>query len=381
MMKPWETPRTLRELGLVFLVLGACKADGESTMTPDDPSNSGGMGGTAVVSLMGSGGNTGRGGATSQTGNGGATSTPTVINGADGGTVDAPAKPSTSGPRDTTTDALFSLPVSDSGSGRRDMGPISTGTSVGGCAGDAGLVCDDFEAYDPTKSIPKTAWRTNLSNATLKLDGIRAFSGKQSVHILTNLEDPKGGAFRMADLQKSGAPLFPMAGNAFYGRMMMWLDAMPQGGVHWNNVHGSGKIPNSDRNASYAYGGMFAKLMAGYGQSNADGQTADCSKSAKVGLPEKKWFCFEWHFDGANDKAEMWIDGKAMTDVSINKKGSGCVTGKDGGDGLWHAPLFSSVTVGWQNYQLSSIPIETFLDDVAIDTNRVGCPPGPASIP
>jgi hypothetical protein len=294
--------------------------------------------------------------------------------------ADAPARPVDARPQTTSTRPPDTqdggIPLADAGPGKRDGGPIAAGTTIGGCAG-AGIACDDFESYTPGMALPRTAWRTAVSNATLSVDGTKAFSGKNSIHILTNLDAPGGAVGRTATITKTGGPLFPIANDNYYGRMMVWLQAMPQGGVHWNNVMSGGRVPNSDRTSSYDYGGMYAKIMAGYGESSPDGFIADCSRSSKRGVPEGRWFCMEWHFDGSADGMEYWIDGTPITDVSIVKKGSACVTGKNGGDGLWHAPLFSSLTIGWQNYQLSPIPIEMWLDDFAVDGKRVGCPPAP----
>jgi hypothetical protein len=36
-------------------------------------------------------------------------------------------------------------------------------------------------------------------------------------------------------------------------------------------------------------------------------------------------------------------------------------------------PQFTNVWVGWQEYQPTTEPFEMWLDEVAIDTSRIGC--------
>jgi hypothetical protein len=40
----------------------------------------------------------------------------------------------------------------------------------------------------------------------------------------------------------------------------------------------------------------------------------------------------------------------------------------------WTAPVFSNLTIGWQQYQASSGPLELWLDDLVVDKTRIGCP-------
>ncbi|HET6283923.1 MAG TPA: hypothetical protein VFH73_23410 [Polyangia bacterium] len=44
---------------------------------------------------------------------------------------------------------------------------------------------------------------------------------------------------------------------------------------------------------------------------------------------------------------------------------------------LWKAPPFEKLSLGWYNAQPSAIAIEMWMDDVAVDTKRIGCPPAP----
>jgi hypothetical protein len=232
------------------------------------------------------------------------------------------------------------------------------------------LLSDDFESYEAGQP-PEPAWKTSVGGGTVAVDTARAYSGKKSVHFTTEA----GGKGRRALIGKDGPPLFPMAGNAFFGRAMVWVSDIPPPAVHWTNVKATGLVPGTDLTAQYNYGGMHEKLLGNYATTNAAGLQADCWKSSKSPLPTKRWVCLEWHYEGPRDRMRFWVDGAAVDDLTISDgKGDGCVRGKEGPDGLWHAPTFAGVRLGWEHYQTSPIAIEMWLDDAAIGAERIGCP-------
>ena len=105
----------------------------------------------------------------------------------------------------------------------------------------------------------------------------------------------------------------------------------------------------------------------------------DCSSQAPTGWPEKRWVCVEWQFDGSKDELHHWFDGKPLTDIDIIQKGKYCTNGAGGTP--WHSPSFSALILGWAHYQTSPIPIEMWMDDLVISSQRIGCPPAPAATP
>jgi hypothetical protein len=238
-------------------------------------------------------------------------------------------------------------------------------------------VCDDFESY-PLGSDLSPNWTTELMGGTLQVDTSKPFRGVKGVRITTTLspanEPPRtnGGPLRAATLIKQGAPLFPIAGNSFYGRVMIWLTDMPPGGVHFSNIEASGKFPDG-RLVKYGEGGMFQKLMAGYTirpSSEFDLPTVDCATTSDMGVPVKRWVCVEWQFNGTSDEMHLWFDGQPQTQVDVVKTGGSCPV-------PWKAPPFDKLFLGWRHSQPSSINVEMWMDDVVIDTKRVGCPPAP----
>ncbi len=339
----------------VCLALGAaCGGGGGSPGATGGTSGSPGGGGSTST-----GGAIGTGGVTSTGGTGGVTST-----GGAGGVT------GTGGATDTGG-------VTGTG------GATSTGGAAGGSAGTGGsggaasvacpagaLLCDDFESYGSATDLA-AAWKVTATAATLTVDGSKPFGGSaKSVHVSAPGGTPVG------TLVKENAPLFPIAGNVYYGRMMMWLTKAPTGAVHWNNVQSAGYLPNSTQWSKYGWGGMYGTILAGYTIRTmpTDMQAVvDCSKPSKMALPEKKWTCLEWEFDGVGNALHLWLDGKLLDDADVIKTGTQCVTPKPPND-TWQAPTFANLTLGWAQYQSSNVAIDFWMDDVALATTRVGCP-------
>jgi hypothetical protein len=230
------------------------------------------------------------------------------------------------------------------------------------------LLCEDFESYAPGSNLAPT-WTTDLTGGTLAVDATKPFAGTKGLHIKAD-----ANASSLLQIVKQGAPLFPVAKNAFYGRMMIWLTQMPTGAVHFNTVQANGLMPGTGQIAKYAYGAMYARFMAGYTvrPSETALPTIDCGKSGTTGYPEKSWACAEWQFDGPSNEMHYWIEGKAQTSVDVVKVGGGC-TGTQPAGGVWQSPTFNKLMLGWYAQPFPT-PIEVWIDDIVIGTERVGCP-------
>jgi hypothetical protein len=273
----------------------------------------------------------------------------------------------------------FGLPAGrDAGSGGPEAAPGATpaGPLNPDCPAGA-LFCDDFESYPLGASLAPN-WTTQLVNGQVQVETSRPHRGAKSVRLTTTLSPTNepartnGGPLRAATLIKEGAPLFPLPNNAFFGRAMIWLTQMPPGGVHFSNVEALGRLPDGTL-AKYGEGGMYGKLLAGYTirpMTELDQPTVDCSRSATTGLPEGRWVCLEWQFDGGHDEMHEWLDGVLQTGVDVVEQAGGCSV-------AWKGPTFDKVYLGWRHAQPSSIDTEMWMDDVVLHTARVGCPGPP----
>jgi hypothetical protein len=176
-------------------------------------------------------------------------------------------------------------------------------------------------------------------------------------------------AYERAYFTVAGAPAFPLNGNVMFGRMMIWLTAAPTMTTHWTNVQGEGQVSGQSYRAFTRYGGQVSmQLMANY---DTSGVASDCWQHSQTTIPVQRWACFEWRFDGPNDEMDFWLDGTAITDLTVVGQGSGCINNGTGGH--WYLPAYDTLSLGWEHYQ-TSIPIDMWIDDVAVDSKRIGCP-------
>ena len=187
------------------------------------------------------------------------------------------------------------------------------------------LLCDDFERGEPGDP-PAGPWLVSTERARVELREGRSHSGSQAVHMITEGGE---GSYRRAFISITGAPLFPLEGKAMWGRMMVWLDRVPEGSVHWTQIEGAGPVPDAGYRALYRYGGMHdGRLMANY---ETEGVASDCWQNGQTPMPTQRWVCMQWRFDGATDAMELWLDGAPVEGVSVKGSGQGCIEQTDGG--------------------------------------------------
>jgi hypothetical protein len=258
--------------------------------------------------------------------------------------------------------------------------PGSGGTGAGGCG--AAVFCDDFESYT-TGSAPGGNWKTQTNMGAVAVDGTQKHSGSKSVKFTTQSASGTKTAF----MKLMGSPVFPAPMNTFYGRMMFYLQAGPTSSVHWTFVQAGGVVPDQtpSYHAVYRYGGQMpvmngstfqgSQLMASYDTPDSysgTGPSSDCyQQSNAVVAPMGTWSCVEWKFDGMNNALQIWLDGKAIDELTIMGHSMGCVN--QGANYTWLAPTFADLELGWESYQQDDART-LWIDDVAIGPDRLNCP-------
>ncbi len=262
------------------------------------------------------------------------------------------------------------------------------GSAAGGAAGSAAgtdaigtgdpcvtaIFCDDFEGYTTAPTAPWTA-RTSSGSVTIDTD---PSTGNQSVKLTTTAASSATAMIRLA-----GAELFPVEGNVVYGRMLWKVDAAPTTSVHWTMIQGLGVVPGQTYHAVYRYGGQVpiangSQMMANYDTPDwySDKTTpgSDCwFHSNGFAVPENRWECFEWKFDGPANTMKLWTNTNPQSDLTVVGHGDGCVNAP--ALSPWTAPTFTSFDLGWESYQADT-PRTVWIDEVVISTTRAGCPVG-----
>lgn len=247
------------------------------------------------------------------------------------------------------------------GGGGSGGGAAGAGAGGGNGACNGALFCDDFEAYTDAPGAPWMVQKNAQGNVII--DGAQHRSGTKAVKFTTT------GTMSYQQAFMSLTKIFPVAQNAFYGRMMMYATKAANDGVHWTMIQGEGAATGGITNAKVRYGGQQQKsLMANY---DSTGKKSDCWQHSATKMPEAKWACMEWYFDGATNTQKFWLDGNAVNDLTVMGVGEGCLSNET--DNKWVFPTFSKVSLGWESYQTDD-PREVWIDDVALGTSKIGCP-------
>lgn len=270
-------------------------------------------------------------------------------------------------------------------------GPVeyaTTGDDTAACQ--SATFCDGFESATAAQA-PLLPWSAAQSSGSVVVDTLRVFRGTQAVKATTLATVRSGATYKRALLGLSGAPVIPVQGNAFYGRMMFYLESVPQTSLHWTFLAATGPIAGQDYTSTYRYGGQLpitdggtfqgSQLMANYDTNDwyatpKRGPNTDCYKHAEAQVvPVGRWSCAEWFFDGSNNQMKLWLDGTELTDIDIDGKGAGCtgVDAKDVPDYPWTGPTISRIDMGWESY-LADDERTIWIDDVVIGPTQVGCP-------
>jgi hypothetical protein len=231
--------------------------------------------------------------------------------------------------------------------------PPDAGAATAVTACGSGSTCFDFEGGTAGQG-PGAPWSGRGA-----IDSTRPFSGKSSLRVSAGDDS----AFATV-----AAPFFPVAGNEYFGRVMTWTAEVPSG--RWTFIKSRGRSVEKGFQAEYTYGGAGKKIVANY--DTPGGPSTDCSKNGGE-FPVGKWVCMEWHFKGASNELELWIDGVADGARVVGGQGDSCVgngTGK-----IWYAPNFNDLQLGYAIYSGGSGSRSVWFDDLALSpSGRIGCP-------
>ncbi len=292
-------------------------------------------------------------------GQGGAAGSSTGAGGAAGGAGDG----GTGGTAGSATDGGSTADAEREGGGTSDGGD--------GCA--SALYCDNFDSYT-SPGNPGGMWKTSTQpGGMVSVDTMHAFSGTKAVHVM----DPGNAAYERAFISLEGAPVFPLANNTMFGRMMIYVTRRPTTTVHYSLISGEGsKVPGFPNLTAgyYRYGAQIngSQFLAQY-DVQPSGQ-ADCAQRAQVSLMLNKWSCIEWRFDGTLKEMDLWLDGTIIPALSVRQMAPNgkAACQNQNWSGIWEPPTFDAIRLGWQHYQQG--PGEAWIDDVAVDTKKIGCP-------
>jgi len=263
--------------------------------------------------------------------------------------------------------------------GKGGGGGNGGGAGASGSSGTAGAattscaelpLCDEFETY-AEGATPNGIW-SKQGGGSATVDTSRPHRGAQSVHIVTG-ESEQGRVW----LHTTSDRVFPT--RHMFGRLWMYLDALPTTEVHWDMIEGQGIADEPEAwddpfEIALRYGGQLDEnLLANFetpGSYGGDGPRTDCAKFSDTRMPFGRWACMEWEFDSDAEVMRFWLDGEIVDDLEVEKQGTQCIS--DETNGVWYYPTFESLNIGWREWWEAGTR-ELWIDDVAVAGERIGC--------
>jgi hypothetical protein len=259
-------------------------------------------------------------------------------------------------------------------SGAPDVGPagqrnLSTDRALflgaSRCAQAQVQLCEDFESG----TLDAATWKTNGGKPVI--DGLQSARGTKALHVTVN-----GNGLSSIRETKT----FPAVDNTYYGRMFVYFKSLPTPVTgftysHWTMLAASGTQVSGE----IRVGGQLQQAgnLWGVGTDNRTDPngTGDWTNSDKdpagkpMAVPAGQWMCIEWMHKGSTNETRFWWDG--VEHPSLHTVPST----PHGGNPTqpFILPQFTSVWLGWQEYQATTETFELWIDEIAIDKDRIGC--------
>ena len=279
--------------------------------------------------------------------------------------ADGATSPGTTSPGATssmpTEDSSTSAPDPSSSTGEegRDYGPERDEFFGDSRCDEADvLLCDGFEGTE----IDPALWEIVANGGTVQIVADEAARGGGSVHIqVTN-----GRGFLR------NTTVFPVAGDRYWGRMFIRVDRFSTvDWAHWTMAEAAGDGDGSLIRVGGQYNTNQGQNRWGVGSDG--GPTGDWTThdqdpdGSPIEPPEDEWICLEWLHDGSTDEALLFVD-------AIEHPSLATTSTMHGGNYVpYDLPSFTSVWFGWWQYQSDPAPFDVWIDEIAIDVERMGC--------
>ncbi len=214
--------------------------------------------------------------------------------------------------------------------------------------------CENFETPTEQGLLDPARWERPQGNAIVTRG--RANTGTGAMHIPAFT----GKGYHFFRTRKP----FPALEKAHFGRVFLWIEqaptTSPAKGSTWHfDVQKTGGKLSDGSDADIGFGGVVSHGLVREFYSNTFPYTWSHTGTEVADMPTKVWTCLEWQYDSEQGLVRYWSNGVALTSMSV--------------DGVKTLPRFTRVSPGWYEYHPTTTPWEIYLDDFAIDGNRIGC--------
>ncbi len=309
-------------------------------------------------------GGSGAAGASAGTGGGSGGSGGTIATGGSGGTIATGGIGA--GGRAGAGGASVALASGGSAGGAAAGGSYggAGGWSLGAasrCTGSPYAVCQDFEST-AEGATPGGDWSlpgTNYGVGTVVVASDYAARGSHSLKVTIPAGDKS--AEHYLQLKNLG----PLA-NGHFGRIFFRVHSPTTTPfVHWDLILGAGPYMGQNRRIRWGVTG------SGVGTSNGNWswiyniEQGDTGTGSSVHPIANTWMCVEWQWDASNQEVRFYFDDAEVQAFHLDTK-------LPNGTGL-QVPTFSTLSFGLAKYQATNADLVFWIDEIALDTQRIGC--------
>jgi hypothetical protein len=249
-------------------------------------------------------------------------------------------------------------------------GAVGTGGAAGWflgggsrCAGSAYVVCEDFEAT-AEGATPGGDWSiptaTNYGTGTIAVATDFAARGSHALKVTI----PTSGSSAEKYLQRKNIAALA---NGHFGRIFFRVQGPTTTAfVHWDMILGAGPYMGSNRRVRWGVTGT------GIGTTDSNWAWIYNIEQGDTGVEARKvhptldaWMCVEWQWDVANQRIRFYFNDTEATPLHVD-------TTLPNGTAL-QLPTFSTMSFGLAKYQSTTADLVFWIDEIALDTQRIGC--------
>ena len=227
------------------------------------------------------------------------------------------------------------------------------------CAAAGVMLCEDFESG----TLDTQTWKT-VGTAPV-IDTVQAARGNHALHVHLNSNGPS---------YIKETKTFPALAGNYYARAFVYFTHLPTTGMtyaHWTAFASSTSIGEIRISGQYQNGKNKFGVGTDSGMNPAgtgDWTTNDNDPAgAPRTVPTGEWLCIEWQHDSANDVTRFWWDATEHPSLMTT------ATMHGGNANPYAIPDITAAWFGWQEYQTSTQEFELWVDEIAIDAQRIGC--------
>jgi hypothetical protein len=224
--------------------------------------------------------------------------------------------------------------------------------------------CEGFESYAEGTHPHDARWVSAVGGQQTIVDSMKPARGARALHIKFE-QNPQ-----QSHWLRTNEP-FPKLARKHFGRIFVWIEQLPDQLIeyrHWVTVQ---MEPLGNNPVLRVLGGETPPDIGANSNNILKQNSAmfdlitpdeDRRREDTVNIVAKTWFCFEWSLDVDANQYRMWLDGKPMTGANWDHSNPAYTFAPI--DHLW---------LGWTDWHNDSANWEVYLDEVALDENRIGC--------